>query len=442
MKKLPLDAQTFSEIMESDRLYVDKTEYIHRLITGYNQVFLSRPRRFGKTLLLDTIKEIFSGRRDLFRGLYIEKSTDYGFPKHPVIKLDMSYAESETAEQLKRYIKSSLLEIAHDEELDISEESDEAILIFVLKKLTKKYGGKRVVFLVDECDAPVARNIGQLPMAETEANREVLHGFYESLKNCDEYLRFVFVTGVTRYAVGSSDGEYNILVDISLSSKFSGICGFTSQEIDQYFGDRMQETLEALVEKGDLPPHSAQEDLKRELIEWYGGYNWGSKPEVITHQGIYPQEMNHQVMNPISILNFFKKKEFSDYWFQSGLPANLTKLIQAKPLDYLEPKLDGHNLSSITSVEVYGLKSISALFHSGYLTIDEITLFRSKDGLTLPNYSFKFPNYEVGKHYKRHCLDSIFTTIAHELKNYSKKLLSAFLAKDPKAASFIFQDIL
>ncbi|MDR1486524.1 MAG: AAA family ATPase [Deltaproteobacteria bacterium] len=460
MKKLPLKRKTFSEIIESKKLYVDKTEYIHRLVTGDKSCFLSRPRRFGKSLLLDAIKELFVGRRDLFKGLYIETSTDYDFPMHPVIELDMSYAETATPDLLKRSIKRDLVKIADREWLKIPDGYYDGVLISLVKKLSDKYGGTKVVVLVDECDAPVAANIGRLSAAE--ANQEVLQGFYTTLKKLDEYLRFVFVVGATRCAVGSSDGEYNDLVDISLKPEYSGICGFTSLELDQYFGDHMQKTLEALVEKGDLPPHSDQDDLKKELVRWYGGYNWGSEPQAMNHQAMNLQEMNHQemnhqvlnhhemnhqvinaqVMNPFSILNFFNKKEFSDYWFQSGPPANLTELIQADPLDYLDLQLDGHNLSSVTRVELHGLGSISALFHGGYLTIDEITMVPDGNEKLAEKYSFKFPNHEVGKNYKRYCLDSVFTTIAHELQIYSKTLVSAFLAKDPKAASLTFQDIL
>ncbi|MDR1486515.1 MAG: AAA family ATPase [Deltaproteobacteria bacterium] len=425
MKKLPFFTQTFSEIIESDRVYVDKTKYIHRLMTGKKAYFLSRPKRFGKSLLLDVINELFNGRRDLFNGLYIEKSTDYDFPKHPVIKFSMNYAKNMTAEPLKKNIKGDLLRIANMEQLKISEQSYDKILISLLEKLTEKYGGTKVVVLVDECDDPVAKNIGQLPVAQE--NRRVMDGFYAALKKAEAYLRFVFVVGMTRLAVGSCGGGPDNLVDISLEPEYSGICGFTMQEIEQYFGDRMPETLETLIKRGLLDSLSTQDDFKKRIVRWYDGYNFGSEP---------------RVMNPISIINLFEQKKFSDYWYQNCRPIRLPEPPETNPLDYLDLKLDGHHGSIIKRVQLNGLEPISVLFHSGFLTIDKIALTANEYGILVDDYSFKYPNFDVRASFIRYCLESVFSIRATEFQMTSKVLLSAFLTKDVKMTCTIFKNIL
>jgi hypothetical protein len=343
MKNLPGETQTFSDIIGGEMLYVDKTEYIHLLITSRKTCFLSRPRRFGKSLLLDTIGEVFSGNRELFKCLYIG-SNGYDFPIHPVIRLSMTDFASSSPEHLINSIISYLKTIADIEEVVIKGEaylqSDDylAYLRGLVRSLFDKYKKRseeskdpskkyepKVVILIDEYDAPITNHIGDLNLAK--ANRTVLHDFYASLKNLDAFLRFVFVTGISRLALTSMDSGANNLKDISLKPEYSGICGFTKEELDLHFGDRMEATLEALIKRGYFTKGTGKSILRDEIIDWYDGYNWGAGPEV---------------MSPYSILNFFDEKKFSNYWFDFGRPTHLTELVRSKPLDYLQPKLDDY----------------------------------------------------------------------------------------------------
>jgi hypothetical protein len=245
-------------IISQDRLYADKTGYIFEMINNYESCFLSRPRRFGKTLLLDTIKELFSGDKELFKGLKIA-SLGYEFKKHPVIRLKMNYAETSSPDDLKKNIVEDLIEVAQVEEVAVKSEFFDKILNLLLKGLSKKYGAG-VVFLVDEYDAPVSKHTGNLTLAE--ANASVLHDFYTALKNNIKYLRFVFVTGITRFALTSMDSGPNNFQDLSIDPSYAGSCGFTISEFDSLFQDRMPQTLESLKAKGQIS-HEANEEILR-----------------------------------------------------------------------------------------------------------------------------------------------------------------------------------
>jgi hypothetical protein len=339
MKNLPVNIQTFSEIIDG-KLYVDKTEYIQRLITERKTCFLSRPRRFGKSLLLDTIGEVFRGNRKLFKDLYIG-SNGYDFPTHPVIRLSMTDFDASSPDLVKRGIIKLIKINARQEGINIEEDSYLDYLTYLkvlVLGLSDKYQDlsnkpkdpsvnyePKVVILIDEYDAPITKHIGNLNLAQ--ANRTVLHDFYASLKNLDAFLRFVFVTGISRFALTSMDSGANNLDDISLEPEYSGFCGFTKEELDLHFGDRMEATLEALIKGWYFTEGTSKSILRDEIIDWYNGYNWGSGTEV---------------MNPFSIIKFFGAKDFSNYWISTGRPTHLTELVRSKPLDYLQPKLDDY----------------------------------------------------------------------------------------------------
>ncbi|MDR1040055.1 MAG: AAA family ATPase, partial [Deltaproteobacteria bacterium] len=228
-KKLSLNDKPFRKIIQGNYLYADKTKYIHKMITEYDCCFLSRPRRFGKTLLLDTLDELFQGNSELFEGLWIGAPNEYDFERHPVLRFNMAYAKISTKKDLEDYIEYDLRDAAKIEGVEITSNSYDTMLRELLRGVNEKYKVGAVV-LIDEYDAPVAWNISNRTLASD--NCDVLHGFYTSLKKNINYIRFAFVTGITRFALTALDSGPNNFTDISLDPDFAGICGFTFPEID------------------------------------------------------------------------------------------------------------------------------------------------------------------------------------------------------------------
>ncbi|MDR2142492.1 MAG: AAA family ATPase [Deltaproteobacteria bacterium] len=371
MKSLPLSIQSLKKIIDKGAIYVDKTDLISDLIQ-YEQVFLSRPRRFGKSLFLDTLEEVFRGNADLFSGLKIADS-GYEFKKYPVIRLNMA-VNSRSPEILEKRLLEILAAIAAPYPKVSLRSADPGGALQGLIEDISVECGEKVVALVDEYDYPVSKYIDNLPLAE--ANTDVLSSCYVGFKDMDKYLRFVMVTGVTRYAMMGLSAGLNQLVDISFDPKYATICGFTPDELDQYFGDRYSSTLETLKSTDYLPPESSEADLRQEILNWYDGYTWDGKT---------------RVLNPISILNFFNLREFKEFWKTNYISVNfLQNTISSNPLSFTQYKLQGYVESDISLASVGNLASVPLLFHTGYLTIDKIIRVNKK-----LQYSFRVPNFEL-----------------------------------------------
>jgi hypothetical protein len=246
-KKLPLGDQSFPDIINENYLYVDKTKHIYDLVTGaVSNYFLLRPRRFGKSLLLDTIHHLFKREDSLFQGLWIERHLE-DIPQLPVINLSMSMG-SESSDILKRNLFSILRDNAKVFGLDVEEITSDVYFRSLILALSRKSNSK-VVVLIDEYDAPVTRNMEDPPVAA--ANAKTLHDFFATLKDnqVKECVKFTLVTGITRYALTSMDSGPNHLIDISLRPEYAALCGFTLEEFDTYFAGHMEATLEALKKK-------------------------------------------------------------------------------------------------------------------------------------------------------------------------------------------------
>jgi hypothetical protein len=234
--------------------------------------------------------------------------------------------------------------------------------------------GEKVVALIDEYNYPVSHYIDNPPLAK--ANSEVLSSFYVGFKEVDEFLRFVMVTGVTRYAMMGLSAGLNQLVDISFRPKYASICGFTPDELDQYFGDRYESALDYQKSIGELPPESSVTDLRQKILDWYDGYTWDGRTKVL---------------NPISILNFFDVSYFKEYWNASSPSTDFIKnKIASNPLSVTKNNFQGFSERDLSLITVGELATVPFLFHTGYLTIDKITKFEGKD-----QYSFKVPNFEL-----------------------------------------------
>ena len=351
MKKLPIGIQTFSEIIEGDYVYIDKTKEAYELIEGYKYVFLSRPRRFGKSLFLDTLQEIFEGNKKLFKGLYIYDKI--AFEKYPVIKIDWA-GDFTSLKSTKLVAKRILQENQERLGIDCAIEDDASLCLRVLiQKAYKKYN-KRVVVLVDEYDKPILDNI-QNPQRAIE-NRDFLRSIYIQLKSNDRYIKFAFLTGISKFSKASIFSGLNNLEDISLNPIFGNICGYTHDNIKNAFYE-----------------YAKDFDLEK-IKEWYNGYYF----------------LKERIYNPFDVLKLFKYKKFSNYWWESANPYFLIALLQKK--SYYIPKLENLKVSEelLNSFEVEHLKLEVLLYQSGYLTIDRVEEKRE-----IPTYYLSVPNKEV-----------------------------------------------
>jgi hypothetical protein len=352
MKKLPIGIQSFKSIREENYYYVDKTPFVRLIAETGKYFFISRPRRFGKSLFLDTLKEAFSGNRELFKGLYLYDNWDWE-KKHPVIKISFGKGVHRTPEDLILKISEEFLDLQKEEGITLEKTSTTGKFEEAIKKLADKYGEK-VVVLIDEYDKPILDRIEEIEIARE--NREILKDFYSVLKDADPYLKLVFITGVSRFSKVSIFSGLNQLQDITLSPRFATICGYTQEEFERVFEERLEGV--------DL------EEVKR----WYNGYAWLGEP----------------VYNPFDILLFLSEKIFRPYWFETGTPTFLMKLI-LKNRFYL-PKLEalkaGEEILSSLDVDYLALENL--LFQAGYLTIKEVKRLASRT-----YYVLSYPNFEV-----------------------------------------------
>ena len=366
----PLGIQTFSEIIENQLLYVDKTALIHDLVCSGKVYFLSRPRRFGKSLLISTLDALFSGRKELFEGLAIA-DTDYDFVAYPVMKLEFAKDEFNTADNLRNYISNTINRMAKRYNIELIEAGYNQRFDELLGKLYQKTG-KKVVILIDEYDKPILNNLNNKPVLEEI--KQVMSAFYGAVKSMDEYLRFVFITGVSKFAKVSIFSGMNSLTDLTLHKRYATICGITEQELVQYF----DEPITLLAEEEQID----KQQLLAKIKHWYNGYQF------------HPRAMG--VYNPFSLLSLFEFEEFKNYWYSTATPTFLLDLLQRRQYDLSTMTQPEVSESAFTSTEPEDMDVLSLFVQTGYLTIKSYRNSR---------YTLDFPNYEV----KRSFFDSVAT---------------------------------
>ena len=353
MKKLPIGISTFSEIIESDAYYVDKSRYVRQLFDSGKYFFLSRPRRFGKSLFVDTLRCAFEGRRTLFKGLYLDNHWEWE-DIHPVISISFGGGCFSDIQHLNDSIEEILSANAHHAGVELTGLTINGRFKNLLISISEKYG-KNVVILVDEYDKPILDHIENPSHAETM--RDGLKNFYSVIKDSDRYIRFCFITGVSKFSKVSIFSDLNNLRDISLDPRLGAICGYTQHELEEIFADRL-----------------AGVDLSA-MKNWYNGYHFLGK---------------EKVYNPFDVLLFFESEQYGSYWFESATPTFLVKLLQQKRF-YL-PHLEGLevNESVISSFSIDQLTVETVLFQSGYLTIESVQQIGPRRVFRLG-----FPNQEV-----------------------------------------------
>ncbi|NLF59516.1 MAG: AAA family ATPase, partial [Lentisphaerae bacterium] len=291
MKDLTSSVYTFEKLIRGNYLYVDKTEYIWKLVRpAFGIYFMSRPRRFGKSLTISTLKAVFQGKRDLFKGLAISKKK-YDWKEYPVIHLDMANCDARMPQALRKYFARVLAEAASEHQVSVDIHEDELAASF--ESLIRAIANAKkspVVILLDEYDKPI---LNALATPEAAACRDVLKGFYSTIKKCESLERFVFVTGVTKFSHVSLFSDLNNLTDITMHADYATMLGYTQEEFEEYFAERLDDA----VDKLNIP----HEQLIAEIKAWYDGYRF--------------EENSPTVYNPVSLAQFFINQcKFSNYW--------------------------------------------------------------------------------------------------------------------------------
>lgn len=399
MKNLPIGVSTFESIITSNALYVDKTEHIYKLLKPNSRYFLSRPRRFGKSLTCSTLEAIFSGNKELFKGLWLAQS-DYTWKQHPVIYLDMSEISYDSPEDLRESLHEKLNYIAKTYGVDVESRLLKTKLTNLIIKLYEKLGP--VVVLIDEYDKPIIEHVDNLHVADKM--RTILRGLYGAFKgtNLDKHLHFLFITGVSKFAKVSLFSEVNNLQDLTTTTIAAALVGYTDHNLDHYLAEHIQAFANAT--------HTNYAHTRSKLKTWYNGYQ-------------FSEDSTIKVYNPFSLHNCLTDKKLTNYWFSSGTPTVLMKIIAKEPKvirDFISQetiKIAESGMEDF-SIEVYYKKIVTLLLQTGYLTI------KSYDSLSR-NYTLDYPNLEV----RYSMTEQIMDYVAH----IPKETIGEFYARFTRA---------
>ena len=395
-RKLPIGIQTFSEIREDDCYYVDKTAYIGRLVAEGKHYFLSRPRRFGKSLFLDTIKELFAGSEPLFEGLAIHDQWDWSVC-HPVLRLDFSRGNFRGPGQLQEDVMAQLDALARREGAGSDYAGAPAHFSHLIETLHKR-SGQRVVVLVDEYDKPI---LDALEVPEVaRANRDYLRGLYATIKFSDAHLKFTFLTGVSKFSKVNLFSGLNNLKDITLDPRYSAVCGYTEADLDAVFAPELS-------------------GLDREEVRrWYNGYNW------LGEEAVY---------NPFDVLLLFDRRQFGAYWFETGTPTFLLETLLARGISSLalDDMLGSEELLSAFDVDHIATEAL--LFQTGYLTIR-----RTEPRGGRMYYRLGYPNREVQQSLNESLLNHLTGNPSRQAE-HSARLYDLLLVNDFDGLETLFK---
>jgi len=382
-RKLPIGIQTFRTIREGGYYYVDKTGLIERLAETDGRYFLSRPRRFGKSLLVDTLKELFEGNEGLFRGLHIHRRWDWQ-RRHPVVRLSFGGAGFRAPDDLSVNLDEQLADLEAEKEVEPRHASISGRFRHLVRSLHRSHG-ERVVVLVDEYDKPILDALVAGKSGLARENRDVLRSLYGNIKEADADIRFSLLTGVSKFTKVSLFSELNNLLDVTLDPRYATICGYRETDLDEVFAPEL-------------------EGLNRETIrDWYNGYWW------LGEQKVY---------NPFDILLLFSKRRFAAHWFETGSPAFLLKTLKERgvgPLD-LDDMIASDDL--LSAFDVDHMTTEALLFQTGYLTI--VGEQQEEDEAL---YRLGYPNREVRQSLNRSLLGAIGWARQKQLRQRSDNLL-------------------
>ncbi len=366
LPKFPTGQYYFPSLIEQGYTYVDKTHILYNLIQEEPGCFLARPRRFGKSLLISTLEALFQGRKNLFKGLWIE-SSDYEWKTHPIIHLDLSGSSSGSPEKLEQALKNTLVIIGKQYGIEgIERELLSSTLESLIIEMFQKFGS--VVILIDEYDYPLVHNTDNLELAEK--NRKFLQEFFANIKSHQKYLRFIFVTGVSQFTKVSLFSGLNYLEAISFQDKYADLLGLTETEIKKYFTSNVR----AIAKE----QHKTEAEIFTLLKQWYNGYSYTKNPNI------------PRVYNPVSVFKFLKTGVLDNYWFSTGTPSMVVALAKQQDFSLVDLTQDvTANKDLLEESHDIGTISIPVLlYQTGYLTIRK---FDPQTG----TYFLDFPNEEV-----------------------------------------------
>ncbi len=385
LKNLPIGIQNFESLRIDNYLYVDKTALMYRLVTTGRYYFLSRPRRFGKSLMISTLKAYFSGKKELFQGLAVEQ-LETEWAEYPILHLDLNTAKYTEKETLNNVLNNALVNWENVYGAQASETEFGLRFEGIIRRAYEKTG-RRVVILVDEYDKPMLQAIGNAELQDEY--RSTLKGFYGALKSMDGCIKFAMLTGVTKFGKVSVFSDLNNLEDLSMNKDYYNICGIDKEELNGV----LRPYVERLAQKQKLSTDEAYAELKRR----YDGYHFADNTE-----GMY---------NPYSVLNTLKNCEFGSYWFETGTPTYLVELLKRHKYNLEQmanEEVDGDLLNSIDSAST---NPIPVIFQSGYLTIKG---YDERFGL----YRLGFPNQEVKEGFLRYLLPSYASSVEQGRTNF------------------------
>jgi DNA segregation ATPase FtsK/SpoIIIE-like protein len=342
MEKLQTDIQTFQALREGKFLYVDKTRQMFDLISRGRVYFLSRPRRFGKSLLLSTFESLFNAEEELFKGLFIHDHWDWK-KKYPVIKFDMSKLSTASAEILERDLNVMLELMAENKKVQLKPSSSAMQFSQLIQRVYLKEQQTKVVILIDEYDEAIRASLDKTPEIRN-AIKETMREFYKILKAEDQYIHFVFLTGVSKFSGLAIFSALNNIKDITLNPNYADICGYTQTELETHFDELISELAKS-------ESYSPEKTLK-EIKYWYNGYTWDGKTAIY---------------NPYSTLNLFTDLEFSNYWLQTGTPGFLASLVRQKKYSELLYQQGSFDKDDLLGIDMERLTTPVLLFQAGYL---------------------------------------------------------------------------
>ena len=396
MKELTDSVYAFADLRLGKYLYVDKTEYIWKLIQPYKSMyFLSRPRRFGKSLMVSTLKAIFEGRKELFDGLAIAEK-EYDWKPYPVIHFDLNGWDFHGLKETRNSLSKLVLECAQDHHVSLSSTEPCDMFRELIRALSS--GDRKIVVLIDEYDKPILNNINT---AHAQGILNELKSFYSVIKAFKSVLRFAFITGVTKFCHVSLFSDLNNLTDITMRSDYATMFGYTQSELEHYFSDRIETTAQA--------QNISVDELKRKLKAWYDGYCF--------------EETSETVYNPVSIAKFFENDgKFDNYWFATGTPSFLMEL--AKKTDFNFEDAVSRAVPGVTfdAFEISNIDPVTLLLQTGYLTIKSSEIRFNKRWFWLD-----FPNEEVAESFSTYLLNSYVGRTQREVSSFSADLATAFL---------------
>lgn len=410
MKKLPVSAQSFVKIITGNYTYIDKTEHIYRLIQN-DCCFFARPRRFGKSLLCSTLKSLFLGKKELFKGLWIERESNYAWPVHPVVHIDFLSIPHKTPEELDAALKRYLIDIALSYDLPLLETTTpNEMLGKLVKQLHKKFA-LGVVIIIDEYDKPILVHLHNMPVAEQM--REILKSFYEVIKALDEYLHFVFITGVSRFSQTSIFSGLNQLLDISMSPDFAHLVGCTEQELSMVFSEH----LEAMAYAQKI----STETLICQMRSMYNGYRFW-RNQTLRQMDTFEHGIE-KVFNPFSIVNALHQTVVINFWITSATPVFLINLFKENHFPVVSFEELKADLSELGTFDIENLPLTALLFQTGYLTI------KSYDTAT-KNFTLSYPNAEVRDALLNEMLKLMVSLESNKINALITKLLDDLAAKN------------